>query len=755
MTRPRLAALWAVLPAAVFVYALSLVGAAEQGGLMVTWEWLPSLGIDLAFRLDGLALLFVLLISGIGALVVVYATAYMSGHPQRGRFLGFLLAFMVSMLGLVLADHLITLFVFWELTSLTSFLLIGFKHDKAESRRAARQALLVTGLGGLALLAGVLLLGEVAGSQRLSELPALATSIQEHPLYGAIFALMAIGALTKSAQFPFHFWLPNAMAAPTPVSAFLHSATMVKAGIFLLMRLDPVLGGTAAWTLTLSTVGGITMLLGAVWALKHTDLKSILAYSTLTALGTLTLLIGLSFELSIKAAVVFVVVHALYKAALFLIAGSVEHATGTRDLRQLGAAVRRGMPLTFGAAALAGLSMAGVPPLFGFIGKELTYEAKLGFAGADILLIVAAVLANALTITAAAIVVLGAFGKREGAPPNEPREVSTAMLLGPLVLAALGLLLGAHPDLPEALLALAATAIAGHPVQVELALWHGATPALLLSGLTLATGVVAYLARAPLRRGLERLDRGFGDAAYDAALRGLNALATTTARIVESAKLRHHLLLVVAMAAGLAAYPLLTGALTTSLPSLTGLQIAAEPAGMVSITLALAAVVAGVVAARGQGRLALLTALGVMGFAVALLFLTLGAPDLAITQLLVETLVVVVAVLVLRRSQGIVRESDLSTWTKGVNAIAALAVAAVVVFIAWSAAGLDVSHDAAAYFSERSVTEGHGRNIVNVILVDFRALDTLGEVVVVATAGMGIFALSRRALRTAGDGRSA
>ncbi|MFB3140368.1 MAG: proton-conducting transporter membrane subunit, partial [Candidatus Acidiferrales bacterium] len=363
----------ALFPLALTVYFAGQAGRVAAGEVLaVSIDWVPSLGIALSFYLDGLSLLFALLISGIGALVVVYAGGYLAGHAHLGRFYAFLLMFLASMLGLVLANNVITLFVFWELTSVSSYLLIGFEHEREAARQAALQALLVTGLGGLALLAGLLLLGQAGGSMELSELLTRGEAIQAHPFYAPILLLILAGAFTKSAQFPFHFWLPSAMEAPTPVSAYLHSATMVKAGIYLLARFNPVLGGTELWFYIVTAAGAATMLVGAYLAFQQSDLKRILAYSTMSALGMMVLLLGLGTELAVKAAIVSILVHALYKGALFLVAGAVEHETGTRDVDRLGG-LRRAMPITAAAAALAALSMAGLPPLFGFIGKEMVY----------------------------------------------------------------------------------------------------------------------------------------------------------------------------------------------------------------------------------------------------------------------------------------------------------------------------------------------------------------------------------------------
>ncbi|MCU0893619.1 MAG: hypothetical protein MUD06_04720 [Rhodospirillales bacterium] len=353
---------------AAFASLVPSVAAGETHRLVQ--DWAPGIGVSLSFYVDGLSLLFALMISGIGALVALHASAYLGGHRYYGRFFVYLFAFMLAMLGLVLADNLITLFVFWELTSVTSFLLIGLDHDNPRARRNALQALLVTGAGGLALLAGFLLLGQAGGSLELSQLIERGEQVRADPLYLAILILVLAGAFTKSAQFPFHFWLPNAMAAPTPVSAYLHSATMVKAGIYLLARLHPTLGSTQVWIWTLTIFGAVTAVMAAVIALRQTDLKLVLAYTTVLALGLLTMFLGSDERIGIVAAITFLIVHSLYKCALFLVIGNVDHGSGSRDAEVLGG-LFRAMPVTALAAMVAGLSMAGFPPLLGFIGKEL------------------------------------------------------------------------------------------------------------------------------------------------------------------------------------------------------------------------------------------------------------------------------------------------------------------------------------------------------------------------------------------------
>ncbi len=430
------------LPFGLFVYFLGFVAPVGAGdGVRVALDWAESLSVQLSFWVDGLSLSFALLITGIGALVTLYSTKYLGGHVDYNRFVLFLLMFMVGMLGVVLADNIIGLFVFWEVTTIASYLLIGFSADKANSRRCALQALLVTGTGGLALLAGLILLGQVAGSYELSQIVTRGDIIRADPLYEAILILILAGTFTKSAQFPFHFWLPNAMAAPTPVSAYLHSATMVKAGIYLMARLNPALGGTDLWFWVLIIAGGFTTVFASLLALRQTDIKQVLAYTTLMALGALTLFIGVGTSDAIKAMMVFLVVHSLYKAALFLMIGNVDHATGTREAPILRGLARK-MPITFFAAALAAISMAGIPPFFGFIGKEFLYKAGLHADTASFWITGTIFAASVMMFAAAGIAVLRPFTGPLADTPKPAQEAPWQMWLGPFFL---GLVLACFP----------------------------------------------------------------------------------------------------------------------------------------------------------------------------------------------------------------------------------------------------------------------------------------------------------------------
>lgn len=732
----------ALLPLGLAIYFITLLNSAAAGPVLTTsYPWIPSLGVNLSFYVDGLSLLFALLISGIGALVVIYAGGYLAEHPQLGRFYAFLLVFMSSMLGVVLADNLIVLFVFWELTSLSSYLLIGFYHTESESRASALQALLVTGSGGLALLAGFVLLGLAGGSWELSMLLSRAEIVQAHPLYLPGLILILIGAFTKSAQFPFHFWLPAAMAAPAPVSAYLHSATMVKAGVYLLARLNPVLGGTEIWQISVTTVGVVTMLVGAYVAWQQTDLKRILAYSTISALGTLVMLIGWGSHTAIKAAVVFLVVHSFYKGTMFLVAGAIDHETGTRDITRLGG-LRRLMPISAVAAGLAALSMAGVPPWFGFIGKELIYEAMLT---APVILIMA-VIANILNVVVAGLVAVTPFLAKTKVP-IKAHEAPMSMWLGPIILAGLGLALGLVSSLTgEWLITPAVAAIAGKPIEVKLALLSKLSLwtedhfnfVLILSLATVLGGLWLY-------RGLESVRRLFkpfeaagqwGPARwYDWGLDGMIALAQAQTRLLQSGYLRFYLLIVLISTVGLVGSSLLRqlnlATLWTKQPTIQFHE------WMIAALILTAAVVA----VRAQSRLAAVAALGVVGYGVALIFILFGAPDLAMTQFAIETLTVILFVLVLYRLPRFARLTSTPARLRDIL-IASLAGGLMTAFILIVTASPTPSR-LTPYFAENSLSLANGRNIVNVILVDFRALDTMGEITVLAVAAIGIYALMK------------
>ena len=765
---PR-AAGWALalVPIAILARVLTNLPAEPMSAWVEAYAWVPDLGIELALRMDGLSAVFCVLISAIGALVLIYARGYLGDDPRLGRLQATLLAFMGSMLGVVLCDDLIALFVFWELTSITSYLLIGFRHEAKEARDAALQALLVTAAGGLALLAGFVLLIIAAGQAveagsathfagRISQLPAIAAGLQNQPLYPAAVVLILLGAWTKSAQAPFHFWLPGAMAAPTPVSAYLHSATMVKAGVYLVARLAPALGGTDLWHIAVIGGGVLTMLVGAVSAAFQHDLKRILACTTVSALGVLMMLIGVGTEAAVKAAVVFLVAHALYKAALFLVAGNIDHETGTRDvtvLRGLG----RAMPVTAAAGVVAALSMAGAPPMFGFISKELLLKAKLDLEGTGYLLILLAVVANIFLIAMGLMAAVRPFFGRRIDTPRTPHEAPLSMLAGPVLLAGLGLFAGLAPGIFDATLGpAAASAIAGRPLEMKLALWHGVNPtaltALAISGVTLAAGFLLFLKlkrRLAFAVGLAARLAPFSAArAYESALAGLFRLADGQTRLLQSGYLRRYVMITLAALIAALLVPLTRGLRLTLGDDAWSIRLhEAVLAGMV--------LAGAVIAVFSRSRLGAVAALGASGFGVALIFAMFGAPDLAMTQIMVETLTVILLVFVFHRMPPAADRRSPARRIR--DALLAAATGTILALLLVASAAVSLDPLLAREFSTQSWPLAFGRNVVNVILVDFRALDTLGEITVIAVAAVGVAALlklrptrSRAATQTEG-----
>ena len=726
----------AALAAAIFAALWPAIPTVAAGEVL-RWgvAWVPSLGVNFSVLLDGLSLTFALLISGIGALVMLFAAKYMEGKYHSGRFALYLFLFMLAMLGVVLADNLLTLFVFWELPSITSYLLIGFGHADAKSRRSALQALLVTGMGGLALLAGFILIYTVVGSFDLAVVLASGDVLRDSPLYLPILILVLAGAFTKSAQFPLHFWLPNAMAAPTPVSAYLHSATMVKAGVFLLARLHPALAGTDVWLWSLTLFGGVTAVFASVMALRQTDLKQALAYTTLMALGTLVLFLadGTS-AYAITGFMAFLVTHSLYKAALFLVVGTVDHGTGTRDARILGG-LARAMPVTAFAAALAGLSMAGLPPFVGFIAKEVLYKGA-GELPLGTIVTGFALASNALMFAVAGIVCLRPFwGRPRGETPVPPHEGPWQLLAGPIILSVLGLALGLMPWLKQqALVSPGVDAVLGRGGEArDLKLWAGVNLALVLSLATFALGLMLYAFHVVLRDGLNRLGARLPslDAGWDRFLDGLKALAAWQTRILQSGRLVNYMAVTFAtLLAGLGAALIATapGPIMLEMPYLL-----VKEWGIALLVLAGTGVVVST-----NSRITALAGLGVVGVGVALIFVTYGAPDVAITQLLVEVLVVVLVALAILKLPSLEPETGRRRWF---DAALALGIGGAVTVIMLMVLDVPLDRRLSEYFEVTSWPEAFGRNIVNVILVDFRALDTFGEIAVVAVAGIAAFAL--------------
>jgi multicomponent Na+:H+ antiporter subunit A len=733
-------AIWllALAPAALFLHFLRLLQANADGLVMTGgFDWAPSLGLRLSWYLDGLSLTFALMITGIGALIVLYSGGYMKGHRHQGRFLAFILMFMGAMQGLVLADSFLMLFVFWELTSITSFLLIGFDHEKAASRRAALQALVVTGLGGLSLLAGLLIVWHITGVAELSALGG-GELLRASPLYAAALLLVLGGAFTKSAQFPFHFWLPNAMQAPTPVSAYLHSATMVKAGVYLLMRLNPSMGGTVLWETILPVFGGVTLLVGGVLAVRQTDLKLMLAYTTVASLGLLVMMTGIGSDKAVEAAALYLVAHSMFKGALFMVAGIIDHEAGTRDATKL-SGLRRAMPVTFAAGLLAALSMGGLPLFLGFLAKEEIYAALVVAEGWKWLLLVAAIVGNVLMFAIGFAVGLRPFIGQAQKTPKSAHEGPLLLWAGPLVLALGGFTAALFSPAMHALVSSPlASAIAGLPLEVHISTVPHLSLPLYLSILTVALGIAAYLFAASLRRivGSALAAIGWGpDLGFDQAMRGLLHLSFGVAAIVQNGRLDIYMTTVFIVLAGALLFPLFFLGGMPVLPATPDIL----PHEAVVVAIALLGLATVLVA---RDRLIAIVSLGIQGFAVALLFLLFGAPDLSFTQFMIETLSVVILALVMTRLRLSLADRR-PLGQKVLDGSIAIACALGLGLMLLKVTQLPFDDRLTAFFNTYSKTVAHGSNVVNVIIVDFRGLDTLGEIAVVMIAGLAILALVR------------
>jgi multicomponent Na+:H+ antiporter subunit A len=734
---PRTFYLLAFVPAAGFTWALGHIAAILDGRALVeVYPWVPSLDVDLALRVTTLSWLMVLLVTGVGALALVYCARYFdAGETGLGRFAGVFVAFAGAMLGLVVSDDLVVMYVFWELTTVFSYLLIGHDPASRASRAAATQALIVTTLGGLAMLVGIIMLGERAGSYRWSEVAA-------NPPSGAYLSvalvLLIAGALSKSAIFPFSFWLPAAMAAPTPVSAYLHAAAMVKAGVFLVALVAPVFAEDPAWRPVLLIAGTATMLFGGWTALRQHDLKLLLAYGTVSQLGLLIVVLGAGFRDAALAGTMMLLAHALFKAALFFVVGIIDHTAGTRDLRRL-AGLRQQAPALFWVAVLAAASMAGIPPLAGFVGKEAIFAAFLGGDPWQTAVLVGVVAGSALTVAYSARFLWGAFaggpavtGSADGPVAESPtRRVSAVFLTPAAVLAIAGLAAGlAAPALDRLL--------AGYADEFpdaggyHLALWHGLTPALALSALVLGSGAAVFTwTRRP--GGWRRLRLPVaGGTAYERITGWVGRLAVEVTGATQRGSLPFYVATILLVLTGLGGAALLAGRPFPGGTRLWDTPLQLVPAG--------ALVVAAIVAVQARRRLTAVILVGVTGYSTAMLFILHGAPDLAMTQFLVETCTLVMFVLVLRRLPAHFSQRPwvASRW---VRVAIGVAVGTVVAGMAYVATASRQATPISTAFPDPAVSYGGGRNVVNVTLVDIRAWDTMGEISVLVVAATGLASL--------------
>lgn len=740
----RFASAWAaaaitLLALALLAPSMAMVFAGET--LVQSWSWIPAIGLEFAFRLDGLALLFAILILGIGLLVIIYARYYLYAKDSMGRFFAYLLTFMGSMLGIVLSENILLMVVFWEMTSLSSFLLISYWQHHADAREGSMMALVITGGGGLALLAGVLMLGNIVGSYNLSDVLAAGELVRSHELYLPILILILLGAFTKSAQFPFHFWLPHAMAAPTPVSAYLHSATMVKAGIFLLARFFPVLSGTPEWSWIVGGAGLTTLLLGAYMALFQHDLKGLLAYSTISHLGLITLLFGFGTRMAAVAAVFHIINHATFKASLFMVAGIIDHETGTRDMRRINGLLKY-LPHTAVLAMIAAAAMAGVPLLNGFLSKEMFFDQAL-LAAADasplmwtvpFLVTVAAVFAVAYSLR----FIHDVFFNGEPIDlPKTPDEPPRFMKIPIDLLVITCLAVGIFPEFtiaPILQVAVAAT-LQTSPPQYNLAIWHGFNLPLMMSVVALALGVVVYMFRKRLFAWNDhRLDHLDARIIFNFVLQRIEQLSIVVTRAFDKGSLQHALAWII----GSAFIAGLSGFISVSAPLLGHRELLAVDG--VSLLAAFILIIASIMTVvLHRQRLLAVVMIGVVGLFSSLVFVKFSAPDLALTQLSVEIVTIVLLLLALYYlPQTTPAENDHLRISRDI-VISVLSGAGVMI-LAMAVLTRDYM-PISEFFLANSVPGGGGTNVVNVILVDFRGTDTLGEIVVLALAGLGIFAL--------------
>ena len=729
---------------------------AHGGVIREEFLWLPSLGLNLVLRMDGFAWLFSLLVLGIGALVSLYARYYMSPQDPVPRFFAFFLAFMGAMLGLVISGNLIQLVFFWELTSLFSFLLIGYWHHRADARRGAYMALMVTGAGGLCLLVGALLLGHVVGSYDLDKVLAAGETVRQHALYPVLLPLILIGALSKSAQFPFQFWLPHAMAAPTPVSAYLHSATMVKAGVFLMARLWPTLAGTEEWFWIVGGAGAITLVLGAFAAMFQNDLKGLLAYSTISHLGLITLLLGLNSPLAAVAAVFHILNHATFKASLFMAAGIIDHESGTRDIRRLSGLMRL-IPYTATLAMVASASMAGVPLMNGFLSKEMFFAETVfisSTAWVEATLPVIATLAGTFSVAYALRFTVDVFfGPPAQDLPHTPHEPPRWMRAPVELLVLTCLVVGIFPaqSVGPLLAAAALPVVGGTLPEYSLAIWHGLNAPMIMSLIAMGAGILLYLLlRKPIKRerfvGPPLIWRLNGKQLFERVLIRKLRIARTLESLLTTRRLQAQLFLMVTVA-------LIAGFVPMYENGLSWGDRPKIPGSGVFVMLWLIAIACAVGAAwqAKYHRLAAVTMVGVCGLMTCVTFVWFSAPDLALTQLAVEVVTTVLILLGLRwlprRNENVApttRSRNRARVRRVRDFILAVGVGGGMALLSYAMLTRPTPNTISEFYLSRALTQGGGTNAVNVMLVDFRGFDTFGEITVLAVVALTVFALLRR-----------
>lgn len=709
--------------------------------ILEQWQWLPQIGIDFSFRLDALSLIFSLLITGIGTLIYIYAYYYLNPKNSLSKLYSLLMLFMAAMLGISLSNNLIILLVFWELTSISSFLLVGYWSNYEAAQRGARMAMTITGMGGLAMLGGFILIGHIAGTYQIDQLTTMTTTIQNSGLFVPALLLILLGAFTKSAQFPFHFWLPNAMAAPTPVSAYLHSATMVKAGIFLVARLLPIFVGSALFHNLVTIIGLFTLCMAAFFAIFKEDLKGLLAYSTISHLGLIMCLLGIGSPLAVAAAIFHIINHATFKAALFMIAGIIDHESGTRDLRKL-SGLWQLLPFTATLTMITAASMAGVPLTNGFISKEMFFTELLAnlSGGYVVLAAIVATLAGLFAVAYSVRLVHGVFFDGDvgrDVPNKNAHEPPLGMRLPAIILAKLCILVGILPALLVENIVNAGTRASTQLSNFEgvhLAIWHGFNLPLLMSAIALIGGVIFYFALAKGGRIREidldpSLGRLQGKLLFEDFLKNLLSLSRKVKKNTETGSLQNYLLLILALSIALVAAPLLNQNLTTGTRELTHAPFTAIVLWLLLFS------ACWMMLWFHHERIKAVLISGAIGLVVTMIFVTLSAPDLALTQITVDVVTTVLLLMSLSLLPQLTpyESSRTRRWR---DAVLAIGGGIGIGWIAWLIMTRD--HNSISwFFVQQSLPLGGGSNIVNVILVDFRGFDTFGEIAVLGIAAIG------------------
>lgn len=734
------------VPLFIFIYFLQFIGRTFEP-VKHTYSWIPSLHINFDFYLDGLSLLFVLLISGIGTLVVFYSIFYLDKTERLGQFYIFLLMFMTAMLGIVLSDNVFVLYTFWELTSVSSFLLIGYWHFKERSRYGALKSMLITIFGGLSMLGGFILLTVITGTTSIQAMVAKTDLILQSEYFPFVLCFILLGAFTKSAQFPFHIWLPDAMEAPTPVSAYLHSATMVKAGLYLVARFFPIFSGSEAFFIVVTTVGIITLIWGSYMAVRQTDLKAILAFSTISQLGMIMAMLGFGTEVAIFAAVFHILNHATFKGSLFMVVGIVDLQTGTRDIRKLGKLFTL-MPITATLAIFGTFSMAGVPLPFlnGFYSKELFFASTLSLESGNTMtnLLVTivpylAVFGSIFTFVYSMYLFFGVFGRKQTKQvsyPKLPKEASLGMLLSPIILVIGVIIIGLFPNLfNQSFLAHAASSIAGSSAIDSIQFWHGFNIPFMMSLLVVLLGTILVLTREkwvnmyhviPGKLSLNRV--------YDYSIASLDNYSNKITNFYMRGSLRNYMLIILATTFTVSfTFLFKTNGFAIDFSDLADVTI-------LELVVVFAIIVAAIATIFSKNNVAMILILGITGYGVAILFVLYRAPDLALTQLVIETVSITLFLLCFYHFPKLKGRTE--SWsTKMINIIVSATFGLFMTIVGISAFSSSAFDKISDYFIETSLPIGGGKNIVNVILVDMRGFDTLFEITVLGIAGLTVFSL--------------